>query len=218
MEFINIRKVAIVAVVGIALGGMGRAVASPIQTTMTYTTTGTVGTTGVTGTGSVSFQGVEFGILDTGVHFNFGSFVVAPSANDSVTTYVDTPFSIAFKVLDVNGENPTVNDTPVVLKGLLNGTASASLAASNLSVYFYAQPVPIDQGFPYSASTDPFRIGDQMGYLSLNNVQLGGAPIQAELNTVQSVPEPSAIAIFASAVAFLAIQRRSRGISLAASN
>ena len=173
---------------------------------MTYSTSGTIGTSGVNGTGSVSFEGVTDGTLTTGSPFDLGRFVVNTAIEGSSTTYTDTPFTVTFSVLTVNGSVPLINDSPIVISGLLNGTVTSS-SQDDLSIYFYALPIPIDKGYPFPAAAEPFKVDNLINYLDFDHVQSTGVDITAGLNVAQTVPEPSVLATFGCIVLFLFVRR-----------
>ncbi len=153
-----------------------------------------MGSAGIDGAPVISFQGVNNSTLTTGQPFNLGQFVVAPMPAGTSTTYSNTPFQIAFTEHTVNGAAPSPNATPVVLDGWLSGTVSAN-SSSNIHMYIDGFITSVN-GSPFPTTVPAFRAGAYQNYLYI--VSVGGtySPIEAELNLVQSVPEPSAIIIF----------------------
>ncbi len=167
--------------------------ADPIQ--VVYSTSGTVGTAGLTGAPVFSFQGVSNGAITTGQPFNLGQFVTDGPPSPGGTDYVNTPFQITFTVQTINGVAPSPNDSPVTLDGLLNGTIpfnSTPFVHMNFDSFEF---VPED-GPPFPTTVTPFLTGSYMNYLYITSGPDVYAPVQAELNLVQNVPEPSAIIIF----------------------
>ncbi len=200
----------------LVLGFVSSAHADPIR--VTYTTEGVVGASslyaspilywqrvppgsqsqtgpvGIDGMPVISFQGVNNGTLTDGQPFSLGQFVVAPMPAGTSTTYTNTPFQIAFTEHTVNGAAPSPNATPVVLDGWLSGTVSAN-SSSDIHIGINSVLIPV-QGTAFPITIPAFRAGDYQNYLYI--VSAGGtySPIEAELNLVQSVPEPGAIVIF----------------------
>jgi hypothetical protein len=209
--FRSARTLGTLAVAVIGFGGATHVYADPIQSQMTYSTSGTVESAGVKGTGSVSFQGVSDGSLTTGSKFDLGHFVVSPAQDGSNTTYTQTPFDISLNIHSVDGSTSKITETPIIVQGWLNGSMNFS-AVGNIIINYNSVNIIPEAGPPFPTTVQPFQIGDFTGYLNVNlgNVYADGQPLVAELNLVQTVPEPGTLAIFACIAGFFVIQRRHR--------
>ena len=95
-----------------------------IRSFMEYSTSGQVGSTGVTGTPVISFNSVAAASFTAPSSFSLGEFLVAALPEGTSTSYSNTPFSITYLDQKVDGIVPTINETPVVLRGVLNGTVT----------------------------------------------------------------------------------------------
>jgi hypothetical protein len=178
--------------------------ANPIHAT--YSTSGTIGTAGLSGTPVFSFQGVSDRTLTTGQPFDLGQFVTTGPPSASGTTYVNTPFHITFTVQTLNGVATSPNGSPVVLDGWLNGTLSPNTTPF-AHIYINTLAFSPEDGPPFPTNIAPFTTGSYVSYLSVLSQDLY-KPIHAELNLVESVPEPGTILIFGMVGAALTRYRR----------
>ncbi len=165
------------------------------------------GSVGIVGSPVISFQGVDNGTLMTGQPFNLGQFVVSSMPAGTSTTYNHTPFQIALTEQTINGAAPSPNGTPVVLDGWLSGTVSAhSPLELQIGINVWNTPV---QGTPFPMTIPAFQAGNYLNYLLVSSLDSTDNMLQAQLNLVQSVPEPGAILVFgAVGVALLHFGRR----------
>jgi hypothetical protein len=172
-----------------------------------YSTSGTVGLTGITGPNVISFNSVAGGSFQAPSAFSLGEFLVGALPIGTTTTYVDTPFEITYLAQKINGAAPDVNQTPLTIKGKLNGTVSGGNQSNVLATFN-----PMDK--------DPaFRTGDFLNTLKFGGSALlvpssnngGRTTLQAELMSSYSpVPEPATIAVFVVAGLGLGLRRRLR--------
>jgi len=220
---------AFIVALAFTLGLSSRVHADPIR--VTYSTTGVVGATsldgspvvywpdspagsqtpggsvGIVGAPVISFQGVSNGTLVAGQPFNLGQFVVSTMPDGTSTTYNHTPFQIAFTEQTINGAAPSPNGTPVVLDGWLSGTVNAH-SPLELQLGLNGFDIPV-QGTPFPMTIPAFQAGNNLNYLLVLSPDSTDNMLQAQLNMVQSVPEPGAILVFgAVAVALLHFGRR----------
>lgn len=194
-------KAAVVALGLLAAGATAKA--DPI---VSYTTSGQVQSTGVTGTPVISFNSVV-----TGQSFNapsslsLGDFTVAALPAGQSTTYTNTPFSVTYLVNQVDGNTPNPNQTPIVISGVLNGTVTGS-----------NQSTVVAQFNPISNPT--FLTGAYSNTLSLfdNPLSLVPSTTNNGMTTAQayqtstganSVPEPTSVALFLTAIGGLGWRR-----------
>lgn len=184
--------------------------ADPIQ--VVYSTSGTVATAGLSGTPVFSIQGVTDGTLVTGQPFNLGQFVVDGPPSAAGTQYVNTPFYLTFTVQSINGVAPSPNDSPVTLDGWLNGKVPLN-STSEVHIFINTLNFDPEDGPPFPRNIGPFITGSYMNYLSLASGDDVYAPIQAELNMVETVPEPSAFIIFGVVAVASTYYARGRGRS-----
>jgi hypothetical protein len=174
---------------------------------LNYHTSGGPGTANISGSPAVSFVPVQAGSVDTASNISLGTFVVAALPTGQSTTYNNTPFSLSLIPDSVNGA--AVQDSPVVIDGLLNGMVSGG-NQSSLRVTF--NPL----------TTGAFSIGSEQGVLNLSNSQEllvpssvngGQTTLQATVSALGGgaaptpAPEPSTIALFLSTVGGLALRR-----------
>jgi hypothetical protein len=202
-----------IAALGLWSLSMAQARASQIQTSVTYNTIGSVDGFGVTGTPVVSYQGVSNGSMTTGSAFNLGSFQISAPPAGTISTYLNIPFQILYKVESVGGAAPSPNDTPVVLTGFLEGKVSSTdgvTASPDLKVFFNSPVYTPDNYPPYPTTILPFQIGGLTGYLNVTSPGGNGQPIQANMIAAQSVPEPDTLGLFACLAALLAWKARRR--------
>lgn len=194
--------------------------ADSIKSYVTYNTVGNidnaigVSSTGLTGTATVapiiSFDSVTSGSFTAPSSFSLGSFHVGELNAGVSTTYKDTPFTITYTINKINGSNPMPNQTPITLKGMLNGTISDASQSDVLATFD-------------KATLDRFQTGSYMNTLSVLSTSVSLVPsttnngqttAQAKM-FVEAVPEPASIAIFIVALGGFGLWKRNQGVSQA---
>ncbi len=98
-----------------------------------YTTSGGPGNADVTGAPVISFVPVQGGSVNTASNISLGTFVVAALPSGQSTTYDNTPFTLSLIPNSFDGSQ--VADTPIEIKGFLNGTVSGSNQSSVLVTF-----------------------------------------------------------------------------------
>lgn len=185
-------------------------------TLMGYKTSGTIDTsTGITGPTDVvaiNFRSVEGGSFQSPSAFSLGEFVVAALPQGVVTTYTDTPFKISYFTDTVDGETPELNETPLTITGVLNGTVSGPSQSDVIATF---DPI----------TDNEFRTGNFLNTISILSPEVSLVPstanggrttAQARIRSEFSpspppVPEPATLTIFVAAIAGLGLRRHLRG-------
>jgi hypothetical protein len=200
-------------VLALALGAAfaSQAGADSIQSLMQYSTSGTIDSTGISGTPVISFNSVQNGSFTAPSAFSLGTFQVAALPKGATTTYNNTPFHITYLTNLVDGVAPTVNGTPVVLSGTLNGTVTGG-SQSNVTATFSPSELP---AFATGNFKNTLDLLDSPVSLVPSTTNNGLTTAQATI-IVQSITPPSAAAeptsaaIFLAALAGLGLRRRFR--------
>lgn len=184
------------------------------------TVTSTISTQGVTGdTDAVKFVPVAGGSFLEPSSLSLGAFQASALGAGESATYDHTPFHIMFRADSVNGHPDfTPNQTPVDIKGYLNGT----LNGSNQSTVMATFDKPLADGVATDPATYKFQTGLYTNTLKLPDNPLlivpsttnnGVTTAQGILdNTAVTVaaPEPSTVVLFAATVAGLGFRHRLR--------
>ncbi|APW62154.1 PEP-CTERM sorting domain-containing protein [Paludisphaera borealis] len=164
---------------------------------------------GISGPNVISFTpataaGVDLssGTVNTGL----GTFVVAPPAAGSATTYTNTPFSITFLPQDLNG-TPLTN-VSMVFTGVLNGVVDSPYH-STVTATFDKPTQTLDLGDQKITFTFP----DNAKLLVPSQSNGGVTTAEALLTSTlpPAVPEPSTIALVLTTLGGLALRRRVSG-------
>ncbi len=174
------------------------ATASSLSSQITYQTTGAVGTQAGSAGSPVVFKGVDAGSFVSSTPFSLGEFMVMPSANGSV----DMPFLITYRTKTVDGIAPSINDTPIILKGRILGTLGDG-GQSSLKALFDQGPQFADPKYYSPHPVPPFQTGDLINtinvnggkeFLTLFNTGNGQTNVEARIDVIP-VPEPTTLAI-----------------------
>jgi hypothetical protein len=190
--------------------------ASPV---VNYSTSGSIDSSGVTGTPVISFNSVLNSSFASPSSFSLGDFQVAALPDKQMATYTNTPFHITYLVNTVDGAKPDVNETPIQVSGVLNGT----ITGSNQS-HVVAKFDPITKPtFLTGTYSNSLSITDNPLTLVPSTTNNGQTSAQALLNSTLTttpppssggdthVPEPSTIALFLTTIAGLGVHRARRG-------
>ena len=190
--------------------------ASPV---VNYSTSGSIDSSGVTGTPVISFNSVLNSSFESPSSFSMGDFQVAALPDKQSTSYTDTPFHITYLVNSVDGAKPDVNETPIQLSGVLNGTVSGG-NQSHVVAKFDPITKPTFMTGMYS---NDLSITDNPLTLVPSTTNSGQTSAQAFLTSTltttpppssggeTTVPEPSTIALFLTTLAGLGVHRARRG-------
>lgn len=199
-----------------------------------YSTSGTVGSSGVTGPGSLSFNGITKASLVVPSAFSLGDFQALNLPDGKTTTFTDTPFQISF--LSDHAAPVIVSG---VLNGSMSGSGQSNVVAQFQTVH-YSSPTlapgsdPIGGGNPSTGS--PVQDNPSMAFnvtgitqdLSLSltgpRMSVNPADVNGGLTTVMgqitpagpvtppTVPEPTSITIFLTALLGAGVARYRRRI------
>lgn len=163
---------------------------------------------GITGPNLISFTpasaaGVD---LSTGsVNAGLGTFVVAPPAGNTPTSYDNVPFEITFLPQELNGE--ALSGLSVVIRGVLNGVVDSPYG-STVTATFDPTPATLELD---NGQTITFSFPEDASKLLVPAQSNGGlTTAQALLTSTQvpPVPEPSTVALFVTTIGGLALRRR----------
>ncbi len=180
---------------------------TPVTAEMQYRTSGAVGTTGITGPNIISFVPETSGAFMAPSSFSLGTFVVGNQPAGMTTTYNNTPFSITFDTLKVNGAQPTVNESPITITGVLNGSINGPSQSDVVATFN-----PISQpSFRTGSYLSTLNVVDQSLSLVPSTTNFGRTTAQAQLVVSASpIPEPTTITLFVTTLIGLGMRRRFR--------
>lgn len=196
---------------GLFAAAASGAKADPLFNYSTYSTQGSVDTSkGISGPSAITFVPIMNNTFNSPSAFSLGQFQALPLQAGQSTTYSHTPFSITFVANEVNGQTPVPNETPVVLKGELNGTLSGPSTSSVKATFL-------------PTTTPPFQTGAYMNTLSIagnpisvvpSTTNSGHSSVQATLVSSPAspvpIPEPASLSIFLTALGGLGLRHRLR--------
>jgi hypothetical protein len=201
-------KASVIAL-GLVAAVAGGAQASPL---LAYASSGTIDNgTGVTGTPGLSIDSVMGGSFMSPSSLNLGAFHAEALASGQSTTYSNTPFHFTFKALTVDGAAPQVNQTPIDVSGVLNGTLSGPSQSSVTATFDKASPGSYQ--FLTGLYSNTLTIPDSPLSIVPSTTNSGVTTAQAILSNIaitSPVPEPSTILLFASTVIGLGLRRQIR--------
>ena len=131
--------------------------------------------------------------------------MVAALPSGQSTTYTNTPFSLS--LIPDSFNSAAVQDTPVEIRGFLNGTV-AGPNQSSVRVTF--DPLTTN-GFSIGSATGALNLSNSQELLVPSSVNNGQTTLQAQVSTTvinpTPAPEPSTIALFLSMVGGLGLRR-----------
>lgn len=163
---------------------------------------------GISGPNLISFTPASAAGVDLSsgsVNAGLGTFVVAPPAGNTPTSYKDVPFEITFLPQELNGE--ALSGLSVVIRGVLNGVIDSPYG-STVTATFDPTPATLELD---NGQTITFSFPEDASKLLVPAQSNGGlTTAQALLTSTQvpPVPEPSTIALFVTTIGGLALRRR----------
>lgn len=181
--------------------------ATTVKSDMTYSTAGSIGTTGISGPNVISFVPESSGTITTPSAFSLGTFVVGYLPPGQMTSYDHTPFSISYTAEKVNDQLPSANETPITIRGFLNGTVTGPSQSDVVATFS-----PIDKPtFLTGAYLNSLSVLDPQVSLVPSTTNFGRTTAQGHLRvSAAPVPEPSTAALFVVAIAGLGLRHRLR--------
>ncbi len=185
-----------------------------VPSSMNYATSGSIGLTGITGPNVISFIPEVSGAFTTPSAFSLGSFVVGYLPSGISTTYNQTPFSLTYTTLNVDGTSPTPNESPITITGFLNGTIAGSSQSGVVATF---DPIKYSS-FLTGSFINNLSVLDPQVSLVPSTTNGGRTTAQAHLTTSPGppIPEPTTIALFATAIVGFGLKKRfGRGSKLA---
>jgi hypothetical protein len=223
----NILRASAFALACVALAGADVKAAALSGVNHTYSTGGTVLDQGIsspdgsTPTNAISFTPVVSGAFTTPSSLSLGQFQVSTLPTGKETDYNNTPFTITYSPLTINGSDYPTTASPITITGTLNGAITGNQSSVVATFDKISSPV--------FTSAD----GTYLSTLSVLNTPLALVPASAGgITTVQagvvttfpspagsggdnSVPEPTTFAILATAVVGFGLRQRLRSRSAA---
>lgn len=179
--------------------------------TFGFTTEGTIGTAGLTGSPAVSFRGNEGDSFATTTtifsntfeassadNIKLGDFVVA-AAGGGAATYRGTPFEVAVRVTSIDGLALPGDDGRVVLRGVLDGSVSATGEPDLVARFENASDMPLYESTFFFESGDQWHLLYVPTILSLSTASAVDGQFAVLANDYirpAPVPEPAALATF----------------------
>jgi len=188
------------------LGLFAQATVAQASPVINYSTSGTIDSDGVTGTPIISFNSVLNSSFDSPSSFSLGDFQVAALPDTQTTKYTNTPFHITFLVNSVDGSAPNPNETPIQVSGVLNGSITGGRQSHVVAKF---DPIS-NSDFITGKFSNTLSITDNPLTLVPSTTNSGQTSAQAFLMSTPSVPEPSTIALFLTAMAGLGVHRARR--------
>ncbi len=178
---------------------------TPVISDMMYATSGSIGMTGVTGANVISFIPEASSAFTTPSAFSMGTFVVGYLPPGARTSYDNTPFSITYTALKVNGNEPTVNQTPITISGVLNGSVAGPSTTDIVATF---SPIE-NSAFLTDGYINKLSVLDPQVALVPSTTNGGRTTAQAHLRvSAAPIPEPTTIALFATTLLGLGLRRR----------
>ena len=179
---------------------------SSLPSSMNYATSGSIGLTGVNGPNVLSFIPEVSGAFTTPSAFSLGTFVVGYLPSGVSTTYTNTPFSLTYTTLNVDGTVPTPNQSPITITGTLNGTVSGSTQSSVQATF---DPIQYNS-FLTGSYINNLSVMDPTVSLVPSTTNGGRTTAQAHLSVSPGppIPEPTTIALFATAIVGFGLKKR----------
>ncbi len=218
---INLRASAF-ALACVALVGANARAAALSGVNHTYSTGGTVLDQGITSpdgtkaTNVISFTPVVSGAFTTPSSLSLGQFQVATLPTGKETDYNNTPFTITYNPLTINGSTYPSSAAPITITGTLTGAITGN--QSSVVATFNAITNPV---FTSADGTYLSTLSVLNSPLALVPASAGGiTTVQAGLVTTypspagsgggNNVPEPTTFAILATAVVGFGLRQRLR--------
>ena len=142
--------------------------------------------------------------LSTGqTNASLGNFVIQALGDGKTTTYENTPIQINFQPVSFGGTSLT-SDSPVVIKGVLNGKVNGPSSSTVTATFNSPSPSMFSLGS--GNGTAEFSLPTTTLLLAPSTSN-GGQTTAQGLVTSESVPEPSTIALFLTTVGGLGLRR-----------
>ncbi len=183
----------------------------------------------ISGNPAITFEGVgfrqnSFGSFGLNSNVSLGAFTVSTLADGSSTTYKNTPFTLIYNPVGVNGD--TFGNHPITITGDLNGTVNGNQSSVVATFNPIKSPVFQTPDVTYLSSISVPNAAQ--GLLLVPPTTFGGlTSIEASVVTSSSVqppplggggstppittaPEPTTMVILATSLVGLGLRRRLR--------